>query len=130
MKNKGNVDRIMVEVKIILAFLWVATMLCYLLGDVVRIFAGDFKSGEIDGKPVTQKAWISAAIVMVIPIIMVFLSLIINPPINGWVNIIVASFFIIFNLAGMKGYKAYDIFLLIVSFMFNILTIIYAVSQL
>lgn len=130
MKNKGNVDRIMVEVKIILAFLWVATMLCYLLGDVVRIFAGDFKSGEIDGKPVTQKAWISAAIVMVIPIIMVFLSLIMEFPINGWVNVILASFFIIFNLAGIKGYKAYDIFLLIVSFVFNGLTISYALTQL
>ncbi|MFW9824009.1 MAG: DUF6326 family protein [Candidatus Thorarchaeota archaeon] len=120
----------MVEVKIILAFLWVATMLCYLLGDVVRIFAGDFKSGEMDGKPVTQKAWISAAIVMVIPIIMVFLSLIMEFPINGWVNVILASFFIIFNLAGIKGYKAYDIFLLIVSFVFNGLTISYALTQL
>lgn len=130
MKNKGNVDRFMVEVKIILAFLWVATMLCYLLGDVVRIYAGDFKSGEMDGKPVTQKAWISAAIVMVIPIIMVFLSLIMEFPINGWVNVILASFFIIFNLAGIKGYKAYDIFLLIVSFVFNGLTISYALTQL
>jgi hypothetical protein len=105
-------------------------MLCYLLGDVLRIFAGDFKSGEMDGKPVTQKAWLGAAIIMVIPIIMVFLSLILDSPINGWVNIIVAIFFIIFNLAGIKGYKAYDIFLLIVSFVFNVLTIIFAVTQL
>jgi len=37
----------MEDVKIILAFIWVATMLCFLLGDVLRIYAGDFKSGEI-----------------------------------------------------------------------------------
>ena len=116
----------MVDVKIILSFLWVATMLCYLLGDVMRIFAGDFKPGEMDGKPVTSKVWLGASIIMVIPIVMVFLSLILDGPINSWVNIIVAIFFIIFNLIGIKGYKSYDIFLIVVSFGFNILTIWYA----
>lgn len=33
-----------------LAALWVALMLVYLLGDVLRIFSGDFKPGEIMGK--------------------------------------------------------------------------------
>jgi hypothetical protein len=119
----------MVDVKIILSFLWVATMLCYLLGDVMRIFAGDFKSGEMDGKPVTHKVWLGAAIVMVIPIIMIFLSLILDNPLNGWINVIVAIFFIVFNLIGIKGYKSYDIFLIIVSFGFNALTIWYALTQ-
>lgn len=125
MVNKGY-DRNMVDVKIILSFLWVASMLCYLLGDVMRIFAGDFKSGEIGGKPATQKVWLGAAIIMVIPIIMVILSLILDNPINSWVNIVVAIFFIVFNLIGIKGYKGYDIFLIIVSFGFNVLTIWYA----
>ena len=116
----------MVDVKIILSFLWVTTMLCYLLGDVMRIFAGDFKSGEMDGKPATHKVWLGAAIIMVIPIIMVVLSLILDNPVNSWVNIIVAIFFIVFNLIGIKGYKSYDIFLLIISFGFNVLTILYA----
>ncbi|MFX1451395.1 MAG: DUF6326 family protein [Promethearchaeota archaeon] len=119
----------MVEVRIILSFLWVATMLCYLLGDVMRIFAGDFIPGEMDGKPTTHKVWLGAAIIMVIPIVMVFLSLILDNPLNGWVNIIVAIFFIIFNLIGIKGYKSYDIFLLIISFVFNLLTIWYALTQ-
>ncbi len=119
----------MVDVKIVLSFLWVATMLCYLLGDVMRIFAGDFKPGEMDGKPVGHKVWLGASIVMVIPIVMVFLSLILEGPLNGWVNVIVAGFFILFNLIGIKGYKSYDIFLLIVSFGFNGLTIWYGITQ-
>lgn len=119
----------MVEVKIILSFLWVATMLSYLLGDVMRIFAGDFKPGEISGKPVNQKVWLGASIVMVIPIVMVFLSLILDNPLNGWVNVIIAIFFILFNIIGIKGYKSYDIFLLIVSFGFNGLTIWFGLSQ-
>jgi len=33
----------MEEVRIILSGLWVSLMLTYLLGDVLRIFSGDFK---------------------------------------------------------------------------------------
>jgi hypothetical protein len=116
----------MEDVKIILAFIWVATMLIYLLGDVLRIFAGDFKPGEVEGKPVSHKMYFGMAIIMVIPIVMVALSIILEFPVNGWANIIVAIFFFGFNLIGIKGYKAYDIFLLIVSFMFNVLIIWYA----
>ncbi|MHA1913071.1 MAG: DUF6326 family protein [Promethearchaeota archaeon] len=120
----------MVDVKVILAFIWVATMLCYLLGDVMRIFAGDFKPGEIEGKSMTQKTVLGMAIIMVIPIVMVVLSLILDFPANSWVNIIVAIFFFLFNLVGIKGYKAYDIFLIIVSLGFNALTLYYAITYL
>ena len=40
----------MEDVRIILTGIWIALMLTYLLGDVIRIFAGDFKPGEIEGK--------------------------------------------------------------------------------
>jgi len=118
------------DVKIILSFLWVATMLVYFLGDVMRIFAGDFTPGEVEGKPMTPKIVFGMSIIMVIPIVMVVLSLIIDFPMSSWVNIIVAIFFIVFNLAGIKGYKAYDKFLIVVSLVFNILTILYAWTRL
>ncbi len=114
------------DVKITLSFIWVSVMLIYLLGDVLRIFSGDFKPGEVDGKPVTQKMYFGMAIIMVIPIIMVVLSLILDYPVVSWVNIIVAIFFFGFNLIGIKGYKAYDKFLIIVSLVFNVLTVWYA----
>jgi len=120
----------MEDVKIIFAFIWVAVMLTFLLGDVMRIYAGDFKPGEIDGKPMTQSMWFGMAILMLIPIVMVVLSVILNFPANSWVNIVVAIFFILLNLAGIKGYKAPDIFLLVVSMGFNVLTIWYAITQL
>lgn len=43
----------MEDVQIQLAAMWVALMLTYLLGDVLRIFAGDFKPGEIGGMRAT-----------------------------------------------------------------------------
>jgi hypothetical protein len=37
----------MADTRIILAGLWVAVMLTYLWGDVLRIFAGDHTPGEL-----------------------------------------------------------------------------------
>ena len=116
----------MEDVKIILAFIWVALMLIFLLGDVLRIFAGEFTPGEIEGKPFTQGTWFTMAVLMLTPIVMVVLSLILESPVNNWVNIIVALLWILLNLSSIKGYKVPDQFLLIVSMGLNILTIVYA----
>ena len=82
----------MENAQIKLSALWVALMLTYLLGDVLRIFSGDFVAGEIGGKRLTQVQWLGIAIFMVIPIVMVFLSLTLSYPVNRWANIIVAIF--------------------------------------
>lgn len=113
------------DAQIRLSALWVALMLTYLLGDVIRIFSGDFKAGEMAGQPATQWMWLLAAIVMLIPILMLFLSLTLNRPVNRWVNIIAAAFLILFNLAGLPYPSLYDNFLIVVGFGFNALTIWY-----
>jgi hypothetical protein len=113
--------------RIVLAGLWVALMLTYLLGDVLRIFAGDFEAGKIGkGFPATQGMWMLIATIMLIPILMVVLTLTMKYPAIRWTNIIVAIFLIIFNLLGLPYKGAYDNFLIIVSFVFNALTVWYA----
>ncbi len=117
----------MEDVQIRLSALWVALLLTYLLGDVLRIFSGDFKAGEIAGRQVTQEQYLGIAVLMVIPIVMVFLSLTLDKPVNRWANIIVAIVFFGFNLIGLPTYpSAYDRFLIIVGLVFNALTVWYA----
>ena len=117
----------MEEVRIILSGLWAALMLTYLLGDVMRIFAGDFKAGEMmGGMQASQAMYFGAAIIMLIPIVMVVLSLTLKYPAIRWVNIIVPIFVVVFNIFGMPYPGAYDNFLILVSFVFNALTIWYA----
>lgn len=117
----------MQDAQIKLSALWVALMLTHLLGDVLRIFSGDFKAGEIGGMKMTQPIWLGIAILMVIPIIMVVLSLTLEYPVNRWANIIVAIFFFLFNLVGLPTYpSAYDKFLIVVGLGFNALTVWYA----
>ncbi len=109
----------MENVRIVLSGLWVAMMLTYLLGDVLRIFAGDFTPGEIDGQKANQAVWIAAAVLMLIPIVMVVLSLTVPYPAIRWINVVAAAFLVAFNLVGMPYPGAYDNFLLVVSFIFN-----------
>ena len=117
----------MEDVKIILSATWVALMLTYLLGDVLRIYAGDFKSGEIAGRKITQNLLLGIAILMTIPILMVFLSLTLSYPLNRWTNIGAAIIFLGFNLLGLPTYRSnYDRFLILVGLGFNALTIWYA----
>ncbi|HSG15740.1 MAG TPA: DUF6326 family protein [Anaerolineae bacterium] len=117
----------MVDTRIILSGLWIATMLTYLWGDVLRIFAGDVIPGEILGTKPTQGMWLFIAAIMLIPIAMVVLTLTLKYPAIRWVNIIVAILVVVFNLFGLPGYPgAYDKFLIIVSFVFNALTVWYA----
>jgi hypothetical protein len=115
------------DVRIILSGLWIALMLTYLWGDVLRIYAGDFTAGEIMGKKVTQGMWLGIAILMLLPIVMLFLSLTLTYPMVRWVNIIAAIFLFGFNLIGLPGYPgAYDKILIIVGLVFNVLTVWYA----
>jgi hypothetical protein len=117
----------MVDIRIVLSGLWVCLMLTYLLGDVLRIFSGDFKAGEIMGEQVTQAMWLGIAIGMLSPIVMVFLSLVLPHPAIRWVTIIVAVLLFVFNLLALPTYpSAYDRFLIGVGLVFNALTVWYA----
>ena len=67
-----------------------------------------------------------AAVIMLIPIVMLVLTLTLPHPAIRWVNILAAIFLVIFNLIGLPYKGAYDNFLIIVSIVFNVLTVWYA----
>jgi hypothetical protein len=125
-------ERTMIDTRIILSALWAALMLTYLLGDVLRIFSGDFKAGEMGSKggmSLTQNMLLGIAVLMLIPILMVVLSLILPQPVSRWVNITLAVFFFLFNIVGLPTYPSmYDKFLIAVSLVFNVVTVWYAWS--
>jgi Family of unknown function (DUF6326) len=112
----------MLDTRIILSGWWIALMLIYFLGDVLRIVSGDV--ARMQNMQITQAMWLGIAVLMLIPILMVPLSLALPQPVNRWANIIVAVFFFLFNLVGLPTYpSAYDKFLLLVSLGFNVVTV-------
>jgi len=117
----------MEEVRIKLSALWAALMLTFLLGDVLRIFSGDFNAGDMGGMQVNQVMYLGMAVLFVIPICMVYLSLTLKYSVNRWANIIISIIFFGINLVGLPTYpSAYDQFLIIVGLVFNIIIVWYA----
>ena len=106
--------------RIILAGAWVTVMLIYLLGDVIRIFAGHTEPGKIGGQEVAGWIWTLASAIMLVPIVMILVSLMVPATPLRWVEIIVSIALVIFNLAGFASYEGfYDKMLLVVSFAVN-----------
>jgi hypothetical protein len=115
----------MLDTRIILSGLWIASMLNNLWGDVLRIMTGDLKFGEIDGVKISQGMWLGIAVLMVIPIIMVFLSLTLDQPVNRWANIIDGIVFLVINITSLPGSPSHK-FLIIVGIGLNALSVWYA----
>jgi len=122
-------EKIMEDIRIILAGTWIALMLTYLLGDVMRIFAGDFTAGQIGNMQISQGMLLFMAIIMLFPIVMLLLSLTLTYPLIRWLSIVIAIFLFIFNIIGLPGYPGlYDKFLIVVGLVFNVMTVWYAWS--
>ena len=121
----------MEDIRITLSAIWVALMLTYLLGAVLRLFGGDFVSGGMGGMmgdvKVSPMMFLGIAALFAVPILMVYLTLALNYSVIRWANIIVAVIFFGINLIGLPTYpSAYDKFLIIVGLGFNVLTVWYA----
>jgi hypothetical protein len=105
----------------------VVVTLIFLYGDVLRFCCGDLAKKPMSDMNLNQYVWLGLAVLMLIPILMVFLNLVIPQPVSRWVNIIVAAFFFLFNLVGLPTYLSlWDKFLIAISMGFNVVMIWFA----
>lgn len=109
--------------RIILAGCWAALMFIYLLGDVLRIYAGHATPGQLAGRPATEWMWVVAALFMLIPIAMMLLSLVVPHGPLVWATVIVVVFLVVFNLFSLPYEGVFDNLLIGVSFAVNALTV-------
>lgn len=107
----------------ILAGGWISLMLVYLLGDVLRIFSGDAEPGRIGEKPAASWMWVLAALIMLVPIVMITVSLMVPASPLKWITVIVSAALVVFNLTGLPYKGLYDNLLIVVGFAFNALLI-------
>jgi hypothetical protein len=93
----------MEDIKKKLSILWVARMLTSIQGDVIRFLEPgmleDIIAGNLD-VPLTEEMLAVMAIMMLVPIFMVFLSLELPYKANRWASIIIASAFIVIDGIG------------------------------
>ncbi len=130
-KTARILEDVKINVKIKLAALWAAVMLCYTYGDSLGLYRPGHIEGIIEGKfgavQTTQVLLLGIALSMAIPSVMVFLSVALKPRVNRWANIILGVFYTVFMLSTMlTTTDAYYIFLGIVEVVLTALIVWYA----
>ena len=105
--------------RIILAFGWAALMFVYLLGDVLRIFAGHNRPGRIEGQPTQPWMWLVAAAFMIIPIAMMLLSLLLPATVLLWTTLLACVGLVVFNAIALPYEGLYDNVLIVVGWVLN-----------
>jgi hypothetical protein len=95
-KTKRAFEDARVNVKMKLSALWVTVMFCYIYADILGLYdkwlLGEILKGNMGPLgPITQELKLGVAILMSIPALMVFLSIVLKPKINRWANIISGS---------------------------------------
>ncbi len=96
-----SLSAINVDVKIILSALWAARMLSGLQGDSTRFHDPVALQALVAGTStveVTSTLLLGMSILFVVPIFMIFLSLMLRDKANRWANRILGTFFALFDL--------------------------------
>ena len=108
-------------------------MFCFAYADILAHMRSDIiegiLAGELGGIQLTQEALLGSAVLMVIPILMIFLSLALKDKINRWLNIILGTIYTVVNLATMLmtgGGLGYFYVFAIVEVVFSAMIVWYA----
>lgn len=109
-----------------LSISWVALMLIYLLGDVLRLYEKGQAAGFIDGKPMTQTHLMMAALMMLIPILLALGMVFLPQGLAKWSGIIASIILFIINVIGVAGYSSlFDRFLICLSLTLNVFNLVW-----
>jgi Sec-independent protein secretion pathway component TatC len=116
------------DMKVKLSTLWIVIMLNMIFADILSFMTPGFLEGEKAGPggvQITQGLLLVFAILLEIPIIMVFLSRVLKYKVNRWVNIIASVITIVWVIAGGSTAPHY-IFFAAIEVVCMVVIIVYA----
>ncbi len=100
-------EDVKINVKIKLSGLWAALMFIYVYADILQQFMPGKIEKAMEGFmgpfPVTQTGLLSAAILMTIPAVMVFLCLTMKAKVNRRANILLGGLYTLVNISNLIG---------------------------
>jgi len=111
-QEKINTDKKTVkmeDIKVKLSTLWVCVMFIMVFADILSFIRPGFLE-EIGEQQITDGFLLIAAVFIVIPIAMIFLSRVLKNRANRWVNIIAAAITILWVIGGGSTYPHYIFF--------------------
>lgn len=128
----SNLKDFEVNIKIKLAFLWTAVTLCYLYGDYFELYVPEKTVGLLNGDNLLNSPMklLSASILLAIPAVMVFLSILLKPKFNRFLNILIGVFFtaimVLIALISLTPWKSFYVFLALLESVITSLIVFYA----
>jgi hypothetical protein len=123
--KKQKLEDFKVNLRIKLSALWTAVMFCYIYGDYFELYVPQKVEELLNGQNMLDSPMklFTATIVLTIPALMIFLSLMLNAKLTKWLNIVVGIFFTLFTLlVGLSSISEWRIFYVFLSFLESILT--------
>ena len=125
----NTMEDVKINVKLKISALWVAVMFIYVYADLKALFIPGFLEliigGEVfGGIKITQELWLGAAILMTIPSVMIFLSLILRPKVNRWTNIILGIVYTVVNIANLLSIEDPWVFFIFYNIVEAVLTLL------
>lgn len=118
--NTSDFEDIKVNIKIKLSALWTSVTLCYLYGDYFELYVPQKTQGLVNGVNLLDNPMklFAASILLAIPALMVFLSIIIKSKVNRRLNIVLGIFYtalmVLIALTSITPWRAFYVFLAIV----------------
>ena len=110
--------------------LWAALMSCYIYGDYFELFQpGQLTkmiSGHTDIGLVSQGALLVFAVLLSMPALMIFLSLVLPRTVCRWVSILLALVQVLFNSFAMQGSWLFYRYMMVVDILVSLTIIWYA----
>ncbi len=131
-RKTAKLEDIQVNVKIILAGLWTSVTLCYLYGDSFELYTPGKIKGLAEGNNLLDSPakLLIATIALAIPAVMVFLSLILKPSVNRFLNMVFGIFFtgvmLLIGISSFSDWYWFYTFLAALECVITILIIRYA----
>jgi len=121
-----------INVKIKLSALWAAVTLCYLYGDYFELYLPKKVEGLISGANLLDSParLFAASVLLAIPAVMVFLSILLKPSLSRWLNIVFGIFFTLIMLliafTSLTPWRTFYVFLAILESIITSLIVRYA----
>lgn len=100
MNNTDLLEDFKINIKLKLSTLWAGVTLCYLYCDYFELYVPKKIEDIINGENLLNSPTklFTAGVVLTIPAVMVFLSILLKPILSKWLNIIVGMLFTIMML--------------------------------
>ncbi len=128
MENKKyQYEDFKINIKLKLSALWASVMFLYIYGDYFELYVPGKAEGLLNGKNILNTPYklFFATIILTIPSLMIFLSLMIRSKWNRVLNILIGVILTLFTLlVGISSFSEWRIFYVMLSFLESTITLI------